>query len=45
MTTEDIVDKIIKELEAAGLTHDEMIKVIRLARHKYELRKRMDDMN
>ena len=33
---QELADKIIKELEGAGFSYDEMIKVIRMARAKYE---------
>ena len=34
-----LADKIIKEMQEAGLTHDQMLNVIKLAREKYELLK------
>lgn len=36
ITNEQLADKMIKELEKAGLTPDEMLKVFRMARENYK---------
>jgi hypothetical protein len=36
LTPEQLVDKIIAEMTEAGLSFDDMLKVIRLARKKYK---------
>ena len=35
LTAEQLVDKIIKELDEAGFTPDQMLEVIRMAKEKY----------
>jgi len=37
MTTEQLVDKFIKELQAEGYTPDQMISVFRMAKIKFDL--------
>ena len=32
-----LANKIIKEMQDAGLTHEQMLKVIKLAKQKFEL--------
>jgi hypothetical protein len=42
-TPEQLADKIIAEMTEAGLSYDNMLKVIRLARKKYELFKQEEE--
>lgn len=44
-TPEQLADEIIKELTEAGLTPDQMLEVIALARIKYENLKRGNEHN
>jgi hypothetical protein len=43
LTPEQLADKIIAEMTEAGLSYDNMLKVIRLARKKYELFKQEEE--
>jgi len=36
MTTEQLADKMIKELQEAGLTPDKMLKVFKISKEKYK---------
>jgi hypothetical protein len=39
LTPEQLADKIIAEMTEAGLSYDDMLKAIRLARKKYKMLK------
>ena len=41
----DLADKLIKELTEMGFTPDDMIRIFRLARQKYDAYKRTDAIN